>query len=152
MMLPSGCSRLARMLLKVSPTARKPRRRISACSVSSESHPKEPPIVLFPHSGQVVAAAHQLYMVGAAQAQLPGGIGLHQQAVIVLVAPHPKLLHHPAGKRLTQRTAGMHSSHSAFSACRAGSLRASSSCESTSRHISGKFCTHTRPASCSSVW
>ena len=25
------------------------------------------------------------------QAQLPGGIGLHQQAVIVLVAPHPEL-------------------------------------------------------------
>ena len=60
--------------------------------------PEGTPVVLFPHGGQVVAAAHQLYMVGAAQAQLPGGIGLHQQAVIVLVAPHPKLLHHPAGQ------------------------------------------------------
>ena len=37
-------------------------------------------------------------MPGALQAQPAGSVGLHHQAVIVLVAPHPELFHHPPGQ------------------------------------------------------
>ena len=47
---------------------------------------------------QIVSAAHHLHMLCALQPQPAGGIGLNHKAVVVLVASHPKLLHHPPGQ------------------------------------------------------